>query len=207
MKVYSALFQDFAHLDKFYGGKAHAIRSREEVTKPGILILHGGSDISPSLYGEPVNGAVASNSPSPRDKVELELLTMWTMNKWPVLGICRGMQLMTAAYGGKLIQHVNNHAGHDHWMEVDTGEQIPVNSYHHQMCNVSNIKGAKVVGWAPEKLSDVYVGGPEPEQEAEAVFFEEHNAFAVQWHPEWLKERTSAVQWLFSQLESKIKRV
>ena len=205
MRVYSALYDDFCHAQEFFPGvETLTISSIAFAKKPGLLILHGGSDISPKMYKEVNVASHAGNTPSARDIREAAILEHWLKNKWPVFGICRGMQLITACLGGKLIQHVNNHTGGGHEMVTDDGEQLQVNSAHHQMCDVTNIEGAKIVGWTPKKLSDVYIGGSAPEKEPEAVYFQKHNAFAVQWHPEWMSPKRKEVSWVFEQLSSKL---
>ena len=175
MRIYSALYDDYCHFDKYFKDSERQTISGPNIKHKGLLILHGGADISPSLYGEPNIAAHAGTQPSSRDLREIAMLDFWLEKKWPVFGICRGMQLLTARLGGKLIQHVNNHAGGSHEMVTDTGDVLQVNSAHHQMCDISKVDGAKLVGWTPTKLSDVYIAGLEPEKEPEAVHFQKHN--------------------------------
>ena len=53
MKIYSALYDNPSHLQKF--GEFQTVYHIDQLTEPGILLLHGGEDISPSLYGETCN--------------------------------------------------------------------------------------------------------------------------------------------------------
>ena len=118
MRVYSALYDDFCHSQEFFKGvETVCISGIDGAKKPGLLILHGGSDISPSMYNEVNVASHASDRPSSRDARESAMLQYWLDKKWPVFGICRGMQMITACLGGKLIQHVNNHTGGGHEME------------------------------------------------------------------------------------------
>ena len=63
MKVYSALYHDMAHLEDM--GETKVVHYPEQLNEPGILILHGGADISPSIYGEKPNSyTTAHENPS-----------------------------------------------------------------------------------------------------------------------------------------------
>jgi putative glutamine amidotransferase len=75
------------------------------------LVLAGGADIDPASYGEPRHAQTASTVPE-RDVFEIALARAAIARELPVLGICRGMQLINVAYGGTLIQHLPEHFGH-----------------------------------------------------------------------------------------------
>ena len=69
------------------------------------LLLMGGEDIDPSLYGEAPHPQTQKPSPA-RDALELELTKRALADGRPILGICRGCQMLAVASGGKLVQHV-----------------------------------------------------------------------------------------------------
>ena len=118
----------------------------------GILLI-GGSDISPHLYGEDPKRFLWDTNPR-RDMVEMNILERAMEKKKPILAICRGMQLLNVYLGGDLYQdiyeqkdNVMNHSFRDNktisyyhniYMEEDShmekifGEETLVNSYHHQ---------------------------------------------------------------------------
>ena len=118
------------------------------------LMLQGGTDISPQSYGEEALKPEWAGDP-PRDRYELELLERFIEAKKPVLGICRGHQLLNVALGGTLYQDTltqvpGSHLHHDpaiyddhyHDVSIEPGsrlavlypdvETIKVNTLHHQ---------------------------------------------------------------------------
>ncbi len=117
------------------------------------LLLTGGHDVSPSLYGAPVSLACGAVSPE-RDAMERVLLRLALAHDLPVLGICRGHQFLNAALGGTLYQDLPTEhpssVSHrqkppydqpSHTVRVPEGTplarildrgDLPVNSCHHQ---------------------------------------------------------------------------
>ncbi len=78
------------------------------------LILAGGHDIDPSFYGAEAHPETNGTVPE-RDRMELALTLRAVERDLPVLGICRGMQLLNVAFGGTLAQHLPDEVGHgDH---------------------------------------------------------------------------------------------
>jgi putative glutamine amidotransferase len=70
----------------------------------GVLLL-GGTDIEPKLYGE-LREPLTQESDEARDELELLIARMALKDKKPLLGICRGCQLLNVAAGGSLVQHI-----------------------------------------------------------------------------------------------------
>jgi putative glutamine amidotransferase len=77
------------------------------------LILAGGDDLDPASYGAEPHLKTTHTVPE-RDRSELALTTAAIARDMPVLGICRGMQLLNVACGGTLIQHLPEYLGHEH---------------------------------------------------------------------------------------------
>ena len=73
------------------------------------LLFTGGPDVDPQCYGESRDPKAGLDSPSRRDRWELALLKAALERDMPVLAICRGMQLLNVAFGGRLIQDLPGH--------------------------------------------------------------------------------------------------
>lgn len=159
----------------------------DKLSPDGVLLLHGGEDISPSIYGEdPIDQCHADRQPSPRDLQEMELLQQAVKMGIPIIGICRGAQLLCAMDGGKLWQHSTGHQGGNHAIfDTTDGEGYVTNSAHHQIMRplVHNLTLAVC-----NETVDVWDESGKPqkiERTPEIVFFPHLNAIGIQGHPEW----------------------
>ena len=81
------------------------------------LVLAGGADIDPASYGETTHAETVDTVPE-RDAFEIALTRAAIERDLPVLGICRGMQLINVALGGALRQHLPDHSGHEEHRRV-----------------------------------------------------------------------------------------
>jgi putative glutamine amidotransferase len=157
------------------------------------LILAGGADIDPSSYGDDAHPETRGTVPE-RDNFELALARRALERDMPLLGICRGMQLMNVARGGTLLQHLPDSHGHhehrrnpgtfdgaDHDVRLSegslaaraTGEVVHATKSHHHQGIDRLGSGLEVTGWS---LIDEL---PEAVEMPERRF-----ALGVQWHPE-----------------------
>lgn len=156
-----------------------------------VVLFTGGEDINPELYGEK---NVHSGWVNPeRDNYEVNAFKIFKREKIPMIGICRGAQLLTALNGGKLYQHVNGHAiGRRHEILTDDGRRYPMTSLHHQMMRPAG--EYKIIAWTGN-LSNVYLTGddgdhnvePEREIDPEIVWYPGIRALCIQGHPEMME--------------------
>lgn len=147
------------------------------------LLLAGGSDVSPELYGAE-RQAKTGGSDRARDKLETALVEEAVARDLPVLAICRGLQLLNVAMGGTLVQHIEGHrypGQRDvHPIAIAPGSRLAsilgtqthvVNSRHHQSVARAG--------------SGVVVTAAAPDYVIEALELPEKRfVLAVQWHPE-----------------------
>lgn len=165
--------------------------------KADIIIFPGGIDVSPTLYGENRGKYTQVGKPSQRDIDETKIYKEAIKAGKYIVGICRGLQLLTVLNGGKLVQHMNHNSGHI----VDTfdGQKCYTNSLHHQLAYPWDIpqENWDLIMWT-KGLSNTYLNGNDEEIEfphnaitddgyiiePEGIFFPKTKTLAVQWHPE-----------------------
>jgi len=207
MKIYSALYHDDAHL-KVFGDLEVANHPSDLVDTNSILILHGGSDISPSIYNHPVSSYTqAEKKMSTRDLSEVLLAERAIELGIPIFGICRGAQLACALAGGTLIQHVEGHVGGSHQVETSDGNTYLTSTCHHQMMNPWNTE-YELLAWSAPAISSIYIEKDDKQTEMvcepEVVFFPKIKALAIQGHPEWMGHSSAFVQYCLSLVKEKL---
>ncbi len=168
------------------------------------LVMTGGADPDPSLYGEDPHPELGEVEPG-RDEWELGLIRAALERRLPMLCVCRGAQLLNIALGGTLVQHLEESDTHALWTTSRTdrchvvqvaagsrlaslyGDSVATNSLHHQAVGRPG-RGVVVTGTA----EDGVIEGFELEDRPEVL--------AVQWHPEMLLEQPDpAFAWLVEQ--------
>lgn len=162
------------------------------------LVLAGGSDVDPAGYGQAPHPT--TDVRPDRDEAELRLMHAALDADLPVLGVCRGMQLLVTAYGGRLHQHLPEVLGHERHrppepapgatlaygehrvrLAVDSraaavlGPEVLVNTFHHQ--GIADPGGLTPTGWSDDGLCEVV------EDPARRFLL------GVQWHPEDLADQ------------------
>lgn len=171
-----------------------------------LIVTGGAGDVNPALYGEephPETGPVQEE----RDAYELALVRAAVERRMPVLGVCRGMQILNVVYGGGIEQHIPDVVGHeehrhtpgtfaDHEVDLEPGSlaaravgavRAPVKSHHHQ--------GVKEVG------AGLAVTARADDETVEAI--EDPSCpfvLGVLWHPE-EDEKSQLIKALVSEVK------
>ncbi len=179
------------------------------------LLLTGGGDMDPGLFGEQPHPTLYDVAPS-RDTVETAAVGVALERRLPLLAICRGIQVLNVALGGSLYQDVGTEPGTQlrhsqeaarnqptHKVVVTPGsrlaqalgtDEIEVNSMHHQAVKALGA-GLAAVAWAPDQI-------------IEGVELTDGSRFVlgVQWHPEELVGDSEPARRLFAALVSSARR-
>lgn len=147
------------------------------------LILPGGGDIDPKLFGQ-LNKGTRFFDPV-LDRLQMTILNAFVLDKKPVLGICKGMQMINIYFGGDMIQHLAASGQHEYiekdqlhvttarkgsFLEKLYGERFVVNSAHHQGVD-SPGQGIEYIQFAPDDV-------------VEGLKHSYLPIIGVQWHPE-----------------------
>jgi putative glutamine amidotransferase len=191
----SLIPHDYVRAVEEAGGRPLLVPPSEEGIEETLdsldgIVFSGGSDLDPAHYGEEAHPETFGIHEE-RDRAELELMKAALDRDMPVLGICRGIQVLNVARGGNLIQHlpeIVGHEGHkhdppgafiDHDVKIDPettlakilGDRHPVKSHHHQ--------GLDAVGEGLRVSAHAEDGSIEGVEDPEHRF-----AVGVLWHPE-----------------------
>lgn len=209
-------------LDGFYTGYAERLRdagatpifvTRESSPERLVqcvdgLVLSGGLDVDPRLYGcEPTAHSTVLDPV--QDEFEIALAKAAIEAGRPLLGTCRGHELLNVAFGGTLVPHLEGTSGpihrrisypladrgHEIGMVADStlhslyGERVTVNSFHHQAVDQVG-DGFRVTAVADDGV-------------VEAIELEEGDAIGVQWHPEFSATLEPVLSWLVERAVTK----
>jgi putative glutamine amidotransferase len=156
----------------------------DDISPYDRLILPGGGDVDPSFYGQAINGSAYIDIEL--DRLQFSILDKFVKSGKPVLGICRGQQVINVYFGGSLIQHLATAEKHvalntsdnvhdsitneDSYLTAIYGTSFSVNSSHHQAVDRLG-QGLSAVQYSPDGV-------------IEAVVHERKPVIGVQWHPE-----------------------
>ncbi|MDT3701168.1 MAG: gamma-glutamyl-gamma-aminobutyrate hydrolase family protein [Thermincola sp.] len=169
------------------------------------LILAGGGDVDPAYFNEEPHPHLGEITPN-RDRFEIMLIESALRKKMPILGICRGIQILNVACGGSVIQHIpavvkkplkhsqsapRDHATHRVFIEKSSllaqilqSDSMWVNSFHHQSA------GTPAAGFNVSAISNDGV--------IEAIEHPKYRfVLGVQWHPECMLKKYKASRLLF----------
>jgi gamma-glutamyl-gamma-aminobutyrate hydrolase PuuD len=161
----------------------------DDIQTADLVLFEGGEDVTPLIYGEPIGKHTSFNTK--RDVKEVEIFAHALQLGKPILGVCRGSQLVCALSGGKLVQHQKN-PSHIHNIYINDGESIiPLTSTHHQAQYPFGLKDDeyKILAYTKD-LCEYHLDGRDkelnPPKEVEICYYPKTNALAIQPHPEFL---------------------
>ncbi|MBS4168359.1 gamma-glutamyl-gamma-aminobutyrate hydrolase family protein [Parachlamydia sp. AcF125] len=185
---------------------------RAQMNQIDGLILSGGIDVNPLLYGEQPHPMLGTIFPK-RDTHELHLVRMAEETNKPILGICRGLQLLNVAFGGTLYQdiphmfntnilHLQKEKKHIAMHDVDVmpgtileeifnASSLETNTYHHQA--IKKLANGFTIN---AKAKDGLIEGIEKN--------DGHFILGVQWHPEMMVSSDANMQKLFNYFIKKV---
>jgi putative glutamine amidotransferase len=165
-----------------------AAADAEVIERLDAVVFAGGADLDPGLYGAEPHPETTGLRPE-RDAAEVPLMKAALERDVPLLGICRGMQVLSVVRGGSLVQHLPDTVGHErhrpapgtyglHDIRLEPGslahrllgDRVSVPSYHHQ--GLASPGDLSVTGWADDDT-------PEAVEDPSLRF-----ALGVLWHPE-----------------------
>ena len=172
------------------------------------LILSGGGDINPLWAGEEPSPKLHGINQE-RDLPELLIARLAYNRQIPMLGICRGIQTLATAFGGKVAQDISDVATIKHSQDADRSEpthsviidedsslfdiykstKVMVNSFHHQAVTEAGDK-FRVIAKSPDGIIEAMESS------------EFKSILGVQWHPECLEEGLPLFQWLVNEAKS-----
>ena len=192
------------------------------IEKADLVMFTGGEDVNPALYKQKPN--VRTHFNAKRDIIETIAFNKAKQLNIPCLGICRGAQFLTVMSGGKLIQHVDHHAGRRHKIKFCDNSSFEVTSTHHQMMYPYDMDmlDYSLLGYAYqqaevfefESSNDLVVfpdaayltlNHTEP-MEPEVVYYPKTNCLAIQSHPEHMDFTEEAVVKFTELVKSFIKK-
>ena len=185
---------------------------QDDLTKKDVIYFGGGTDVSPSFYGEELH-PLSQRPNILRDIFEEAVFKRYVGKIAGFLGICRGSQLLTVLNGGKLIQHVENHAG-DHKIVSNDGIVMDATSTHHQMMYPFDLpkKQYEILATPyPKPRSSFYERGDRQEYaqeqvpvEPEIVWYPKSKSLCIQGHPEYMNTHEDFPQHCFELIKKRL---
>jgi putative glutamine amidotransferase len=155
------------------------------MTKPDVILVPGGPDVNPELYGEeklPGTHCVTKQ----RDLQEMHMINSARINGIPVVGICRGHQLLHVINGGSLLQHIEGHKTSAHGLYDMKGKKVEglmVTTSHHQAVTLEEAKSFNYTNLLASEAED-------GTKICEMFSDEDRKIHGVQFHPEYATATT-----------------
>lgn len=167
------------------------------------LHLMGGVDIDSHRYNK-TRHPLAQQPDLQRDEREFRAVEEYVKAGLPIIGVCRGAQLLAIANGGELWQHSHHHH-QSHALQIKHGYVPHAEAGHHQIMRLDNIPedDYKVIAWCPFYTPVFDEDGNQHILEAapEVVWFPKTKSLAIQPHPEWARHGTAFRDWIDTLVE------
>jgi putative glutamine amidotransferase len=161
------------------------------------LVIPGGGDVDPALYGQKKNRHDFGINRK-LDLLQFKLIRKFAKANKPVLGICRGAQVINVAFGGTLYQHIKGWHERNRKVKIAKGSWLynmfgsVETTYHsHHQCALKLGKGIKATQWDAK------------DGRIEAIEHVEYPVYGLQWHPEDMGRRGARVARSFAHMCSK----
>ena len=174
------------------------------------LVLAGGGDISPEFYGTDEKEEL-KNVNRERDLFEIEIVKAFSKTGKPLLGICRGMQVINVSFGGSIYQDIKKITKVKHWQKEPPSQpthyiKIKNNTKLSKIFKKDVIKVNSIHHQAVKELADGFVVSALSEDEIiEAIEHREHPyLIGVQFHPEYM-HNVAPFSYLFDSFIEKVK--
>lgn len=193
--------------------------------KADLVVFTGGEDINPALYNQLPNSRTSKPNRA-RDIYETALFRAASKRNTPMLGICRGAQLLCALSGNSLYQHVNNHVyAKPHDIKLFAPlllnnqkmiETIHIPGDHHQMMRIdrddTEVLGTAInLNYPRAKVASIVYGSDgefalssDRIEEVEIAYFRNTRALGIQAHPEWAQSNSEVKETVLSLLDATV---
>ena len=175
------------------------------IERVDAVVLHGGGDVDPRLYGEEQTADEVYGIVPEHDEVELAVVRAALDADLPMLAVCRGMQVLNVALGGTLVQHIGSE---DHWfahhpVTLEAGSRIAkaLQSDTAARCHSVHHQAVGRLGAGLSLVAQAEDGMPEAVEVDGASW-----VLGVQWHPEDTAAEDPQQQALFDELVTQAAR-
>ena len=193
-------YEPFSHFGRYTDDEELLRSSPSSIS---LAILTGGADVSPELYNQRNHHSYPN---PPRDAYEVANFNIAYKAGIPVVGICRGAQLLCVLAGGSLVQHLDGHSSSHDVVTADS-HRFQVSSLHHQIAYPWDIPENEweLLAWSDEPIAKAYEydgvrvlasADTQMNIEPDVIYYHTRKALAAQFHPEFMSAKAPARTWL-----------